>query len=233
MLCINRPPSSVSSMQRKYTVIIGDVVGSSVIPDRVAFARVLAKACLQANTTFREDIYAPIATTGIDTISGVLVNIANAYRIVSIILETIHPTLMRFAIVRAPLDVGLRSRDARRMDGIAFHRAADMILSDKKSANLVAFELGDPIVDNLLNSHVNLVLSIKTAWTDRQSQVVTMYKRLKNQQEVAKRLRVSQATVSEILNTADRHGVLDAERVVNFTLAEYQARSGHEKHGSD
>lgn len=212
-------------MTKKYVVLIGDVVGSKTIRDREAFRRRLQSACDQVNSAFSKDLYAELKIIkGVDEVSGVLTKLENVYRIVESVSETIHPNLIRFAIVYGPLDIGLGSKDAARMDGIAFHKAADTVAQLKKTGDLVAVQLGDDLVDRLLTSHMNLVFFLQRGWTERQFELATLYRKLGNQEKVAERLGIIQPTVSKALKAANYDEILRAEQSINEALGEYQER---------
>ena len=211
-------------MRKKYFFIAGSVIGVSEMEERRAIKRLLSKACERVNHAFREDIFAPMKTIkGSYGVRGALLRGWNAYKIVSMILETIHPRVMRFAIVYGSFRIRSDTGRASRMD----RAAAELLGADRafKQASLVTFSFGDPVTDLLLSSYVNLVLSIKNGWTTRQFEVMTMYAKLENQEKVAKLQGVSQPTISAIMKTADRHHILYAEGVVNYTLNNYPPSS--------
>jgi len=205
--------------------IIGDVVGSRKIGDRERFQSKLQTACDHVNSTFARDLYAKLKITkGIDEVSAVLTNIENLYKIINMISEAIHPNFMRFVTIYGSLDIALDSKDAAKIDGVALHRATEIISNLKRTRDLVTVQIMDELIDQLLNSHMNLVFFLKRAWTKRQFDVVTLYKKLGNQEEVAQKLRIIQPTVSKILKAADYDEIFRAEQTINEVLREYQKR---------
>ena len=217
-------------MSTEYFAIVGDVVSSKKIEERDAFQSRLQKACDQVNATFADGIYAQIKITkGIDEISGILTKIENAYSITNVIFESIYPNLMRFAIVHGVLDTALESRDATKIDGPAFHKAAELIAQLKKTKNLVKVQIYDELIDRLLNLQINSVFLLKKKWTKRQFEVAILYKNLRNQKEVAKRLGIKQQTVSRIVKSANYDEILESEQSINEILKEYQQRLLKEK----
>jgi len=212
-------------MSKRYMAIIGDVVGSRKIGDRERFQSKLQNACDHVNSTFARDLYAKLKITkGIDEVSAVLTNIENLYKIINMISEAIHPNFMRFVTIYGSLDIALDSKDAAKIDGVALHRATEIISNLKRTRDLVTVQIMDELIDQLLNSHMNLVFFLKRAWTKRQFDVVTLYKKLGNQEEVAQKLRIIQPTVSKILKAADYDEIFRAEQTINEVLREYQKR---------
>ena len=217
-------------MTRQYVAILGDVVGSKKIEDREDFQNRLQKACDRVNQAFAKDIYAKIKITkGVDEISGILTKIANVYQMINMISEDIYPNLMRFTVVYGPLDTALESKDAAKIDGVAFHKAAELILHLKKTTEFVIVDIGDLLIDRLLISQMNLVAFLKRMWTKRQFEVVNLYEKLGNQEEVAKRLKITQQTVSRIISTANYDEISKAEQSINDALKEYQEKLLREK----
>lgn len=215
-------------MPKHFTAVIGDVISSAKIKNLEDFLNRLNKTLGQVNADFADDIYAPLTLTRGDEVSGVLTRIENTYRIVNTILEAVHPDLIRFVIVYGPLEMTIESRDAERISGTAFRQAAEILYSQKPE-NLITLQINNSLVDQLLSSHMNLIFFLKRQWTKRQIEVITMYKKLGSQKEVAKRLKIAQPTVSRILKTADYDEISKAEQTINEALKEYQKQLEKDK----
>lgn len=217
-------------MLKRYAALVGDVVGSKKIKDREKFQKRLQAACDQVNTTYTKDIYAPLKITkGTDEVSGVLTKVENLYKIVNTISEKICPYLIRFAIFYGFLDIALESKDAAKIDGDAFHKAAGLMSYLVKTEELAILQINDSLIDRLLTSQMNLIFFLKKRWTKRQFEVVTLYKELESQEKVANRLRITQPTTSDIIKSANYDEILKAEQTINDALREYQQRLDKEK----
>jgi len=104
-----------------YTVVVGDLVGSSKLRDRQSLAQKIESVLALLSKQFEHDFIAPlILTRGMDELSGVLLSPKNSYNICTWLNEEIYPLRFRCAVVEGLLDVGVDSGSARKMDGEAF-----------------------------------------------------------------------------------------------------------------
>ncbi len=207
---------------RTFTVVVGDLVRSRDIKDRSGFSRRIRSSLGSVSKRFKRELYAPLVLTrGIDELSGVLGHPAVAYRICKTLNEEMHPQLIRFAVVRGHLDVGVRTRDARKMDGPAFHQAAELVLAGKRYGRLYSFRIGGPCPndDACLTELANLIHLMQDGWSDHQREVVRLYERLGRQEAVADRLKISQQAVSDALRLARWKELTRAEKSVELILA--------------
>ncbi len=212
-------------MRKKLFVLLGDVVASRQIEDRDGFQKALQDLCEEINHAYAGDIYAPFKTLkGLDEIGGVLSDISNIYNIIVLISDRLHPCRMRCALVFDYVDTALESRDVSRMDGPAFHKAAQAVIDLKKTALLFSFFVADEILDRALQGEINLMLLIRGERTPKQRQIIKEYELLKNQQEVAKKLGISQQYVSLVLSHSRWKMLNDLEDELNMSLQRYQER---------
>jgi hypothetical protein len=121
-----------------FTVIIGDLVRSRRLRDRVAFSRKISSSIAKTNDLFKNDLYAPLVITrGIDEFSGILYSPSKAYRIYQELSMHLYPGLIRIAVVTGTLDVRVRSKNARMIDGPAFHLASDLVRKAKTNRRVL------------------------------------------------------------------------------------------------
>lgn len=212
-------------MRKKLFVLLGDVVASRQIKDRDGFQRALQDLCEDINHAYAKDIYAPFKTLkGLDEIGGVLSDMSNIYNIIILISEHLHPCQMRCALVFDYVDTALESKDVSKMDGPAFHKAAQAVNDLKKTALLFSLFSADEILDRALQGEINLMLFIRDERTLKQRQIIKEYERLKNQQDVAKKLGISQQYVSLVLSHSQWKMLKDLEDELNMSLQRYQDR---------
>lgn len=131
--CIYTIAALHQTVRKKLFVLLGDVVASRQIKDRDGFQKNLQDLCEEINATYAEDIYAPFKTLkGLDEIGGVLSDISNIYKIIALISEWLHPHQMRCALAFDYVDTALESMDVSKMDGPAFHKAAQAVIDLKR-----------------------------------------------------------------------------------------------------
>lgn len=155
-----------------------------------------------------------------DELSVVLTRPNKSFLFCVLLNERIFPLRFRFAIVEDAIDVGLRSKDANRMDGAAFHRAADMIVDLKKTSRLMAFYLQPPLSEHasILSQLATLYWVIAMDRTAQQNEVIRLYRNAKNQERVARKLEKTQQAVSALLRTASWKHLLSTETLVTDIL---------------
>lgn len=171
---------------------------------------------------FSDTFHAPLVQTqGIDTLSGVLKRPDMSYRICRMVNEGIWPDAFRFAIVRGHLDVAIRSRDAARIDGPAFHTAADLIERAKRENLYYAFQSAtEPDESDMLLTQLASVLHMSRArWTSRQRSIIELYEKLGSQNAVAGRLHISQQAVSDALVKSCYREISRADEAVTSALS--------------
>lgn len=209
----------VNIMNQKLYVISGDVLSSRRIKDKAAFQKKLEKACHSINIAFGSDIYAEFKILkGIDEIEGVLLNISNIYRIISSILEQLHPDSMRFVVALDYVDTSIESRDVSKMDGPAFHKASDIMSTLKKSKLMFDMATCNEITDTLITGEINLILLLKKNWSAKQHTIVREYQKTGNQYKVAKALGVTQQAISKALSSSKWKEIGEIEEKLNHVL---------------
>lgn len=207
-------------------VVVGDVVDSRQIPDRDQFGGTLADALATVNRTYGESIRADFAAVkGIDEVVGVLDDVRAVYDVVKTVYDAIHPQQVRFVVVRGAIDVNPGGTDATAMDGPAFHDANERMEAVERRDLLFDLDGGDPTVDGLVAGTVNLVLTLREDWTDREFQVVRARERAATQREAAAELGLAQQTVSDALRRAHWKRVHQVERFLDTIFLEYDERT--------
>ena len=208
-----------------FTIIVGDLVRSRNISDRQELSQKIRLAIDSISKKFQKEFYAPLVLTrGIDELSGVFNQFNMSYQICRLLNEKMYPHVFRFAIVRGTLDVDITSKDARRMDGPAFHTAAAMIQRCKKENLYYCFNLGDQFkqYNLILDGLTNFLHFLQNHyWTNHQRRVVKLYKRLGKQKAVANKLGITQQAVSEALRKAHWKELKQLESSIDAVLEEY------------
>lgn len=187
-------------MISSYYVLLGDVVMSRNIARREEFQLRLQSACAKATKQFPATVHTKIKLLkGTDEIGAVLNSWQDAFDIVNMILDEIHPYQIRFSLVRDVIDVGDNSDDVAKMDGPAFHRAASMINDLKQTGLLFQMATGDPQTDISISNQVSMLLLLRQRWTVKHHQVVMEYKKNETQQLIASKMQITQQEVSRLL----------------------------------
>ncbi|MGC9445328.1 MAG: SatD family protein [Candidatus Methanospirareceae archaeon] len=187
-------------MKEKLYVLLGDVVSSTRIVNRDIFQKKIMDACMEINKLYANDIVANFKILkGLDEIGGVLFSSSKVYDVVTILSDRLYPNSMRFALAFDHIDTAVESKDVAKMDGPAFHKASDIILELKQTEKYFAMFLGYGNLDKVIGGTINLILTIKEEWSQKEHHIVNETKKGKTQVEIAKELGITQQAVSKTL----------------------------------
>jgi len=208
--------------------VIGDIVGSRRAPERPALGRRVDRMLKAAVTA---DIRAawqaePIRTKGIEEISACAKRPDAVWPLIEAALFELWPARMRLAIAVGEIDVGWRSQHAAKMDGPAFHRAAEAMRRAKHEELWIALELDDAAHDehhphshdqcrDIAERLLALIAVLSADWTPRMHSATRLARQGLRQDDIASRLDVTQQAVSGLLtraNAAQVFSALDAAR---------------------
>ncbi len=213
--------SNMTENKNIFTIIIADLIKSRDIPDRGKISLHIQSALDSVNSQFENEFFAPIILTrGMDELSGVLNRLDSSYKICHEINTLMKKYQFRFAIVRGIIDIGLDSRNAAKMDGPAFHKAADLIKKARYNNLRYLFDLGSAYrgYNQCLNDLVNLVDIIRSEWTPHQRNVAKLYEIHKHQERTARDLGITQQAVSDALISAHLKAIKRAENTIEKIL---------------
>lgn len=203
-------------------VVLGDVVDSRNIGDQASFQRRLQRACETINERCERDVYAEFSVLkGIDEVGGVLDSAASTYDVARELNDVLHPERIRMAVAFGRVTVGLASRDVSQMGGPAFNRASDTLGDIEEMGLLFSLSGVQEPLDSTVTDVINLLLTIRGDWTDRQREVVRAYERFGTQTEAASHLGVTQQAVSRSLRQASWQIVETIEHRLRSTLEGY------------
>lgn len=200
-------------MNGRHCLVVGTVTDSSV-DDREALRASLDEGVARANEAVCEQLVAPFAVLrGVEEIGGVLTDPELCYRAVRELTEAVLPVGIGFAIVHGKIDIGLATESVSRMDGPAFHEA-DRLLSELESdERTVGFVDPDvePWIRTVLADQMQLLHTVKQAWTPHQAGLVRAYRQAESMQAIADERDVSVQTVSQTLARANAKQVMAVE----------------------
>ncbi|MFC6756265.1 hypothetical protein ACFQER_05595 [Halomicroarcula sp. GCM10025894] len=128
---------------------------------------------------------------------------------------------MRFAVVHGGIDVGLATEAVSRMDGPAFQTVDRLLTTLASDGRAVAF--ADPNVEpwirTVLADQIQLLQTLKRAWTAHQAELVRAYRREERMQAIADQRDVSVQTVSQTLARANAKQILAVESNLETALS--------------
>ena len=202
-------------MPSRRCVIIGDVVGSKSVADRVALKDRITDGVELVNEALSNRLTAPFTTLkGVDEIGGVLTDLRGSYQAIRVLTEVVHPVEVRFAITWGVIDIAEEGGDITEMDGPAFHNADDALarLRDRdRYVAIVVDQLEQEWLVRLVSNQFELLLMSKHELTERQMEILRAYRDVRTLKPVANEFDVSVQSISNTLKRARAHPMLDIE----------------------
>jgi hypothetical protein len=199
--------------QQKY-LLLGDVVASRHISQRKPFEKKLAAVLEKVMADYKKQVEIPITIwKGLDEVAAII-KPAAVYNIINEINNGIYPQAMRFVLVKGKIDITPGITDIAKMDGAIFHEAVSYMNALKKEKTTFKQVSGHTANDIALNNQVNLLMLIKKRWTEKQRNVYIAYALGETQEDIAKKMKITQQTVSKTLKSIDAEPVLELEKTM-------------------
>ncbi len=209
-------------MNGRRCVVVGEMLDPQAVEDREALRTSLEAGIERANEALRERLVAPFSVLrGVEAVGGVLTSPERSYRALREITETVLPVEMRFAVVHGGIDVGLATEAVSRMDGPAFQKADRLLAELESDGRAVAFADPDvePWIRTMLADQIQLLQTLKRAWTAHQAELVRAYRREERMQAIADERDVSVQTVSQTLARANAKQIMAVESNLETALS--------------
>ncbi|MHA1977858.1 MAG: SatD family protein [Candidatus Hodarchaeales archaeon] len=189
-----------------YFVLTCDIVHSKKTTNRLEVQETLKAVIKQINSDYAKKLISPFTIVWGDSFQGVIKELKDFYPIFERLEEGL---MLKF---RCGLGVGKIStkisKNSLEMDGPAFHRsqAALKIASDDHRAAWIQSE--NDSFDQLTNSLLTLLTTLKLGWTKRQKKVIYFRKQGLTYEQIGKtietenRENISKQAISNILKSA-------------------------------
>jgi len=193
--------NSPDTLERFYLAIIGDIVQSRQIADRGTFQEQFHGTMQFVNKTFAEAIVSPFTVTLGDEFQAILHKADPIFRLRRMLQEKLNPQHIVLGIGVGTIDTRINWVSSVGMDGPALRIARQCVEKAKIHPPRMQFGIqGFPA--GLLNCLMHFLETVEKKHSPIQRQVIQLYQKLKNQKLVARRLGVSQPSVSQVLKAA-------------------------------
>ena len=211
-------------MARNIIALIGDVVASREISDRVAFDDTLVNTMRRLN---EQDPYilSPYTLIG-DEIQAVFNRADSLFCDTVSILAAIHPAKMRFSFGIGTLVKPINPQQAIEMDGPAFHNARDGVEALKESGYLFNIVGGDIPTIRLLRQALCLVSHNMGKWNKTRLRTLEMMLRALPVKEIAATLKISDKAIYKTISAGALEVVLqlldEVQGILNESVGQRQ-----------
>ncbi|NNF07120.1 MAG: hypothetical protein HKN21_10200 [Candidatus Eisenbacteria bacterium] len=207
-------------MQRKLYVLLGEVEEDSTVVASQELLDRLEEALGRMNDQFSDCMFTPITrTSGFPEFIGVLTTHKPIYVLARTLAEACYPLNVHLALGKGEVHT-LETEDPEAMDGPAYDLAGELLYRARRDGRLLFVDTSEPQFDDLFNALMLLVQRTFQQWTERQWQVVGLYREHGRQSEVAERLQVSQQSVSSTLAGAGWRVLAEVEDNLSKVLSD-------------
>lgn len=161
-----------------YYAIIGDIINSKTLKDRLNIQNKLANCLHLINQEYQDEIAADFTITLGDEFQGLLKRPKYLFEMLSKIEITMYPLKIRFGIGIGEILTKINRNLSLGSDGPCWWHARDMINDLKQNhkglrllSNIKISGIKDQNILNLINVSLSLCYSIKNNWTKDQKKV--------------------------------------------------------------
>ena len=212
-----------SEVKNMYCAIIGDIVKSKEIPDRMQAQKDLEAVLEKVNKQYKDDIASGFTITLGDEFQGLLHSTQNVLSIIEEIKNAMHPIKLRLGIGIGDIDTEIQKEKALGADGPAYYNARDAVnkLKEGEKKNetpkqSVLFSVSEKENQHLdlVNAALSLCHLVELGWTEKQRRMYNLMKQNNS----------SQVTVAGILdvNKSSVQKSIEALKYYNYTSASKQ-----------
>lgn len=178
-----------------YCAIIGDIVDSKNINDRQEIQDHFKQSLEEINHKYDTYIASNFTVTLGDEFQGLLTSPGISLDIIQDIRIKMSPIELVFGIGIGEMLTNFSKESSIGSDGPAYWYARKMV-EKSKDKNPTINILSDMPEDQLINSLLLFIEHSSRLQTDRQKQIITLYKALGSQYKVAEKLGIKQSAVS-------------------------------------
>jgi hypothetical protein len=194
--------------------LLGEVDENPLVLSADAAQERLAAGVEEWNREHAADFIAPLVTPGeFPEFAAVLRRAAAAYPVARYLAELFHPLPVRVGAAWGDLNPEAVA-DPEQMEGPAFDAAGELLYRARKEERLLLVQSGNATLDALANALFLVLHHDLRGWTERQCEVVRLYRQYGRQQDVARKLGVSQQSVSSSLAAAGWKVLAEAEEAL-------------------
>lgn len=212
---------------KMYYAIIGDIVNSKKISNRLALQEKLKHYLGEINKDYQEVIAANFTITLGDEFQGLLNSPRHLFAILNKIEIVMRPLRIRFGIGVGDIITKIDNKMAIGSDGPAWWRARDMIFDLKNNqkglkliSNIKIAGIEDQNILDLLNINLSFCYSLRRNWTKEQREVndfITLHYGLTDhfvQKRIAEEMGLSPVNVNKKLKLSLFYDLVYAQNTI-------------------
>ena len=201
-------------MRNRVAIIRGDMIKSREVDEKEEFWEKIDKNIEKINKEFKEKLLFNLEIFKGDEITGICSNSRDAYIISSRLIEHLHPLKIRVVISEGDLDENRKTDRLNELDGEVFWNASIAMNQLKKSKRYMSIIITDRSTNRILTSLADILTELKYDWTSKEKEIIQVYESKRNQKRSAKKLKISQQSISDGLKRAKYKQIREAEKAL-------------------
>ncbi|OGU26358.1 MAG: hypothetical protein A2X66_05370 [Ignavibacteria bacterium GWA2_54_16] len=190
------------------------------MPQRARVQKQFQRAIDAVNKEYKGSISSKFVLTLGDEFQGLLSSPSESFRLVRHFQDLMEDVPFAFGIGVGPLATLLNPREALGMDGECFHRARAALLIAKRQHREIVYDFDSPAL-SLINAFVGLMDALWGKLTPRQQRIAQLSK-ISTQEDVAKKLKITQQAVSKVHSSTGIKRLQEAESTLRKYLESIQ-----------
>lgn len=198
--------------------ISGDLVGSRKATNRTQLAERIDHVLAGLIEPFQSHWLAPpMLTRGLDELSAAMDSLMPVFAFGVALNEALWPHRFRLGVGVGLVDIGLETGVAARMDGPAFHLAAEALDAARCTRRplIIRHPAADPVLVLALEALADAHAALVEGWTPAAARHVPLIRTSGHQVSVAATMGVSQQVVSRTLGRARYRTLCNIETAAN------------------
>lgn len=200
-----------------YCAIIGDIVGSKKIQNRQETQDHFKDVLNAVNEKYDMYIASKFTVTLGDEFQGLLFHPTLSFEIIEFIKDRMYPVELVFGIGIGKMETSFDKHTSIGSDGPAYWYARKMVEKAKLKEPSVCLFSNSP-EDPLINSLILYSETCSRSRTEKQEEIVKLYKQHGSQKKVADSLNISQSAVSKHLKKAFYHEIASSNDSIKLFL---------------
>ena len=213
---------AILPVSHRLVAVSGDLIGSRNLKNRKDLASKIEHAMAAAAQSCRTRWTAPpMLTRGLDEFSAALDSLLPLFDFSVALNEVLWPLRFRIGVGIGVVDVGLETGLASRLDGPAFHLAAEALVAARATRRplVIRDPSADPVLLAALEALAQAHGALVEGWTPAAARQVPLMRNVGHQARVAEMLGVTQQAVSRTLTRARYRDLRDIEGAANAIIA--------------
>ena len=207
-----------------HIVLIGDIIASKEIADRLNFQKKFTDVLVKSNKTYYNSMISPLTLTIGDEFQTVLWEATNLFNIINLIDRSIPEISLRYGIGLGKIDTEINPQSAIGMDGPAFHFARTAVETARKEHKIYHFNCDNQFLQERINVMLDWIDITFKKWMPQRKEIFYQYQEKKTQRAIAQNLGITQPAVSQnVSDKAFKHVAVTQsiiENELNYILQE-------------